>query len=77
MNWRGRPLTSHEVVIDLIGATSTSTGLRVHAELDDGIYSTKVKVADADFARVPLTTHKFHGKWNYTISPQTDHELRQ
>lgn len=71
MNWRGRPLTGHEVVVDLIGATSTSTGLRVHAEHDDGIYPTSVKVADEDFARVPLTTHEFHSEWNYTISPET------
>jgi len=69
MNWRGRPLTSHEVVVNLIRATTTSTGLRVHAELDDGEYPTKVQVSDQDLASVPLTEHKFHGDWNYTIAP--------
>jgi len=77
MNWRGRPLTSHDVVVDLIGATSTSTGLRVHAELDDGIYPTKVKVTDADFASVPLTLHMFHPEWNYQIEPRPAPQLRQ
>ncbi len=65
MNWRGRPLTSHEVVVDLIRATTTRTGLRVHAELDSRQYETKVQVPDDELARVPLTPHRFHGEWNY------------
>lgn len=68
MNWRGRPLTSHEVVVDLIGATTTRTGLKVRAERDKGIYPKGVKVTDADLEAVPLTGHAFHGEWNYTIA---------
>lgn len=68
-NWRGQPLTSHEVVVDMIGATPTTTGLKVRAELDPGLYPTKVKVSDAELATVQLSTHTFHGEWNYTISP--------
>jgi len=66
-NWRGRPLTSHEVVVDLIGATSTKTGLRVHAERDVTRYPKGVKVTDEDLASVDLKPHDFHGEWNYTI----------
>jgi transposase len=74
MNWRGRPLISHEVIVDLIGATTTTTGLRVQAELDPGEYPTKVKVSDDDLATVQLTPHAFHGEWNYTVTPRaTDH----
>jgi hypothetical protein len=69
MNWRGRPLTSHQVVVDLIGATTTRTGLKVRAELDKGYYPTGVKVSDTELASVPLTKHKFHGDWNYTVHP--------
>jgi hypothetical protein len=69
MNWRGRPLTSHEVVVDLIGATTTQTGLRVHAELDEGSYPTKVRIPDDQMATLPLRPHDFHGEWNYTLYP--------
>jgi len=72
INWRGRPLVSHEVVVDLIGATTTRTGLKVRAELDRGVYPTGVKVSDAELAAVPLTRHDWHGEWNYTITgPRT------
>ena len=70
MNWRGRPLTSHEVVVDLIGATTTRTGLQVHAELDPGIYETKVKIGDEQMAAIALDRHDFHGEWNYTLHPE-------
>jgi len=69
MNWRGRPLTSHEVVVDLIGATTSRTGLRVQAALDTNAYPTKVKVSDAEMAALALTRHAFHGDWNYTLQP--------
>ena len=69
MNWRGRPLVSHEVIVELIGATTTRTGLRVQAERDVGQYPTKVKVAAAELARVRITPHAFHGEWNYTLAP--------
>ena len=70
VNWRGRPLVSHEVIVELIGATTTRTGLRVHAELDRGVYPLGVKVSDADLAAVPLTRHDWHGEWNYSIAPR-------
>ena len=68
MNWRGRPLTSHEVVVDLIAATTTRTGLKVRAERDTGNYPKGVKVTDAELNAVPLTGHTFHSEWNYTIA---------
>jgi transposase len=68
MNWRGRPLTSHQVVVDLIGATTTRTGLKVRAQLDEGYYPTGTKVTDAELLAVPTTPHGFHGEWNYTIA---------
>jgi Rhodopirellula transposase DDE domain len=67
MNWRGRPLVSHEAIVELIGATTTHTGLTVHAELDPGIYPLGVKVSDKQLAAVPITRHDWHGEWNYTI----------
>ena len=70
MNWRGRPLTSHEVIVDLIGATTTRHGLKVHAERDVGSYPTSVTVSDAEMSTIPLRPHAFHGEWNYTIAPR-------
>jgi len=70
MNWRGRPLTSHEVIVQTIAATSTATGLRVHAELDTSTYDTGVKVSDAQMQALPLARHDWHGDWNYTLHPR-------
>ena len=70
MNWRGRPLICHEVIVELIGATTTTHGLTVQAKLDTGVYPLKVKVSDAELATVQINPHPFHGEWNYTISPQ-------
>ena len=72
MNWRGRPLTSHEVVVDLIGATTNRGGLRVHAHRDSGSYPHGIKVTDAELAAVPVTPHTFHGDWNYTVHPRPE-----
>ena len=69
MNWRGRPLTSHQVIVDLIANTTTRTGLTVRARLDRGYYPKGIKVTDRQLAAVPLTRHDFHGEWNYTIQP--------
>jgi hypothetical protein len=72
MNWRGRPLTSHEVVVNTIAATTTRTGLTVTAELDTGSYPAGVKITDQqmrDLERSTLRRHPFHGDWNYTIAP--------
>ncbi len=71
MNWRGRPLTSHEVIVNTIAATTTAAGLTVHAELDTGSYPKGIKVKDAALKKVPLTRHRFHGEWNYAITPPT------
>jgi len=69
MNWRGRPLVSHEVIVKLIGKTFTRNGLRVKAKLDRRKYPTKVKVSNEEMERVKLKPHTFHGEWNYSISP--------
>ena len=68
-NWRGRPLVSHEVVVNLIGSTRTRTGLRIQAELDTTSYETGVKVTNKELEAVRLKKDKFHGEWNYTIPP--------
>jgi Rhodopirellula transposase DDE domain len=68
-NWRGRPLVSHEVIVELIGATRTRPGLRVRAELDPGNYPLGVKVSDWELAAVPLRRHDWHGEWNYAVLP--------
>lgn len=68
-NWRGRPLLSHEVIINLIASTTTSTGLTVRAALDTNHYETKIKVSKEQLAQLQLTPHDFHGNWNYTITP--------
>ena len=70
MNWRGRPLVSHQVIVELIAATRTATGLEVEARLDPGSYPTKVKVTKQQMERVRLHPHEFHGEWNYTIEPR-------
>ncbi|MFD5441840.1 ISAzo13 family transposase [Streptomyces tendae] len=70
MNWRGRPLTSHEVMLQTIAATTSRTGLTVHAELDSGEYPTGIRVSDDEIAALPITRHRFHGDWNYTLHPQ-------
>ncbi len=71
MNWRGRPLTSHEVIVNTIAATTTRTGLTVRAELDPGTYDTGVKVSDEQMAGLPLDRHGWHGDWNYTLRPES------
>lgn len=70
MNWRGRPLESHETVVQLIAATTTRTGLAVQAELDDRAYPKGTKISDEQMASLPLTRHDFHGEWNYTLQPE-------
>jgi hypothetical protein len=84
MNWRGRPLTSHEVIIETIAATSTKTGLTVRAVLDTGTYPKGIKISDKDmkdFEANHLTRHDFHGDWNYTLTagdgPQATRPDRQ
>jgi hypothetical protein len=69
-NWRGRPLTSHQVIVNSIAATTTRAGLQVHAELDTGSYPTGVRISEAQLHALPLHRHRWHGDWNYTLAPQ-------
>jgi transposase len=69
-NWRGRPLTSHEVVVKTIAATTTRGGLRVEAALDPGNYPTGVAISKERLATLPIQRHAVHGTWNYTLHPQ-------
>jgi len=71
MNWRGEPLVSHEVMLNLIAGTRTKTGLSVKVELDNKIYPKGIKVHDAEFASINMVRDNFHGDWNYSISPRT------
>ena len=70
MNWAGKPLTSHQVIIDLIGATTTKIGLTVQAELDDNTYPTGIRISDTEMAALPIERHEFHGEWNCTLTPR-------
>jgi hypothetical protein len=69
-NWRGQPLTSLQVVLDTIAATTTSTGLKVHAELDTAVYPTGREISKAHFDSLPIDRHHWHGDWNYTARPE-------
>ena len=69
LNWRGKPLVSHEVVVNLIGNTRTATGLSIQAELDTAQYPKGVKVSDEELRKLNLTRDAFHGEWNYSIAP--------
>lgn len=69
MNWRGKPLVSHQVIVQLIGATTTETGLKVCCEIDGDLYPKGVQVSDAEMQAINISRHEFHGEWNYTISP--------
>lgn len=73
MNWRGKPLTSHEVIVDLIGATTTKSGLRIRAELDSAVYPTGIKISDEQMEALSpsLSKHAFHGEWNYDVLPRS------
>ena len=69
-NWRGRPLVSHEVIINLIANTTTKAGLKIRAELDRGNYPVGIKISDAELSGLNLKLAKFHGDWNYTLLPR-------
>jgi Rhodopirellula transposase DDE domain len=71
MNWRGRPLISHEVIVNLIAATTTRKGLKVRSELDSNLYPKGIKVSDRAFSTIRIDSDDFHGEWNYVISPNT------
>ena len=69
LNWRGRPLESLQVIIDLIGSTTTGTGLKIYARLDPGHYTKGIRVTDAELAAVNIVGDEFHPNWNYTVHP--------
>ena len=69
-NWRGKPLVSHEVIVNLIDATTTRNGLRVQSQLDTGKYPKGIKVGKQEFAAIQLRPDTFHGEWNYAITPR-------
>jgi hypothetical protein len=69
-NWRGRPLLSREVVVNLIGNTTTAWGLTIHAELDENTYQPGIKVSDQELAELAIEREEFHGEWNYKIKPR-------
>ena len=72
MNWRAKPLVSYRVIVDLISATTTTTGLTVHCELDESHYPKGIAVSDEQMAALDITRHDFHGEWNYTIHPRNN-----
>lgn len=69
-NWRGRPLIDHETIVNLIGNTTTRTGLKVHAQLDLDTYQVGIKITEAEIAQMHIVRSDFHGEWNYTIFPR-------
>jgi hypothetical protein len=70
MNWRAKPLVSYRVIVDLIGATTTDTGLTVRCELDTNLYPKGIVVSDEEMAELNILRAEFHGEWNYTIRPR-------
>ena len=70
LNWRGRPLTSYEMIVELIASTTTSTGLKVYARQDPSNYAKGVKVTKEQIAGVNITGHDWHPEWNYRITPK-------
>jgi hypothetical protein len=69
MNWRGKPLVSHQVIVQLIGSTTTDTGLEVRCEIDGNLYPKGIKVTDKEMEAINIARNEFHGEWNYIISP--------
>jgi hypothetical protein len=68
-NWRGKPLISHEAIVNLIAATTTQKGLHVECRMDEKVYPKGIKISDEELKKIGLTSDKFHGEWNYTIKP--------
>lgn len=72
-NWRGRPLLSRQVVVNLIGSTTTRNGLRIQAKLDENVYAKGIKVSDEELAALAIQRDAFHGEWNYRVLPRDGH----
>ena len=71
-NWRGKPLVSHKVIVELIAATTTEAGLKVLSQLDTNTYPPGIKISQSQMQAVNLKPHTFHGEWNYTVEPNPD-----
>ena len=71
-NWRGKPLVSYQAIVQLIAATTTTTGLKVCCKLDRNTYPAGIKVSDVEIEAINISRHDFHGDWNYTINPNAD-----
>jgi hypothetical protein len=69
-NWRGRPLIDYRTIVELIGTTTSTTGLTVRCELDENLYPAGIKISDAEMAKLNILPDPFHGNWNYTITPR-------
>lgn len=69
-NWRGRPLISREVVVNLIGSTTTKSGLRIQSQLDENVYEAGIKISDQELAELAIERDQFHGEWNYRLMPR-------
>jgi hypothetical protein len=69
INWKGKPLTSYQVIVNLIASTKTRTGLKVYAVLDDNTYEVRKKISPQELKALQIKPHEFHGEWNYTIKP--------
>ncbi len=71
MNWREKPLISHEIIVNLIASTTTQTGLKIQAEIDTNRYPKGLRVTDEELEKINIQKANFHGEWNYTILPST------
>src|ERR1035437_2914292 len=72
MNWRARPLTNIQLVVDLIAATKTTKGLEVKSKLDKVVYEKGIKISDEKLGKINIEKSEFHGEWNYTIKPKIE-----
>jgi len=70
MNWRGKPLSSYETIIKIIGSTKTTKGLKIEARLDERDYETGIKILDEDMERLKISPHELYPIWNYSIEPR-------
>jgi hypothetical protein len=73
MNWRDKPLVSYQLIVQLIAATTTETGLKVCCEIDGHLYPKEVEVSDDEIQLINIMRNKFHGEWNYTSHPINNH----
>lgn len=77
INWRGKPLTSYQVIVNLVAGTTTNEGLRILAEWEQGYYPIGVQVTDAELAGLPLAGREWHPEWNYDITPPKTKHTKQ